>query len=199
MSAHDADRPVLQVVVGSTRPGRVALPVAQWVHERAAAHGGFTAELIDLAEVGLPLFDEPYHPRLRRYVHDHTKRWSATVERADAFVFVHPEYNHSMTAVLKNAIDYLHQEWAYKPVGLVGYGGVAAGARAMQALKPVCSVLKLVPLAETVPIPFVTQFITGEGDDRRFEPNTEVEAGAQKMLDELVRWVPTLRPLRNAQ
>ena len=112
-------RPVLQIIAASTRPGRRGIAVARWVQQLAEAHGGFDVELVDLAEVALSVFDEPNHPRLRRYEHQHTKDWSATVERADAYVFVTPEYNHSFPASVKNALDYLSLEWADKPAGLV--------------------------------------------------------------------------------
>lgn len=91
-------KPLLQIVVASTRPGRVGLPVAQWFQKVADKHAGFAVELVDLAAVDLPLMNEPNHPRLRQYVHEHTRRWSAQVDRADAFVFVMPEYNHGYTA-----------------------------------------------------------------------------------------------------
>ena len=126
------DRPVLQVIIGSVRPGRIGEPFARWFVPIAEKHGAFEVELIDLAEVGLPFMDEPHHPRLRKYQHEHTKRWSATISRADAFVFVTPEYNYGYSAALKNAIDYLHHEWADKAVGFLSYGGVAAGTRAVQ-------------------------------------------------------------------
>jgi NAD(P)H-dependent FMN reductase len=192
------NRPVLQVIAGSTRPGRVGLPVARWVVEHAGKHGGFATELIDLAEVALPILDEPNHPRLRRYTRDHTKRWSATIDRADAYVFVVPEYNHGVNAATKNAIDYLVHEWAHKPAGLVSYGGVAGGTRAVHALKPTLSVLKMMPLTEGVIIPSVATFLDGEGDDRRFTPSPEIEDGATAMLDALARTTPVLRLLRIA-
>jgi NAD(P)H-dependent FMN reductase len=125
----------LQIIIASTRPGRAGLPIGQWFHERALGHGGFDIDLVDLADLNLPFMDEPSHPRLRRYTHQHTRDWSARVEAADAFVFVTPEYNHGFNAPLKNAIDYLHDEWRHKPVGFVSYGGVAAGTRAVQMLK----------------------------------------------------------------
>jgi len=185
--------PRLQIVIASTRPGRVGQPVADWFTARAEAHGAFELEVVDLAELALPLLDEPHHPRLRRYVNPHTKAWSERVDAADAFVLVIPEYNHSFTAPLKNAIDYLHHEWVYKPVGFVSYGGIAAGTRALQALKPVVSILKMTPVAEAVNIPFVTQFIDEEGV---FRPNEILEQAADAMLDELVRVESALRELR---
>src|SRR3954470_1850308 len=155
--------PTLQIIVASTRPGRVGLPIGQWVRDRAVEHGAFDVELIDLAEVNLPFMDEPKHPRLGQYQHQHTKDWSAKIAAGDAFVFVTPEYNHSFNAPLKNAIDYLYAEWQQKPVGFVSYGGLAAGTRAVQALKPVVAVLKMTPVVESVPIPFVGQLIDRDG------------------------------------
>jgi NAD(P)H-dependent FMN reductase len=189
-------RPVLQIIAASTRPGRRGIAVARWVQQLARAHGGFDVELVDLAEVALPVFDEPNHPRLRQYVHQHTKDWSATVDRADAYVFVFPEYNHSFPASLKNALDYLSAEWADKPAGLVTYGGVSAGLRAAAALKPVLAALRVVPVVEAVSVPFFAQFLT---EDDEFVPNAELEAGGKAMLDELARLAPALRRLRTDQ
>ncbi|MFB6552765.1 NADPH-dependent FMN reductase [Streptomyces sp. NPDC056405] len=183
----------LEIVIASTRPGRVGLPIGKWMDEFARLHGGFEeVELVDLAEVNLPFMDEPNHPRLGRYVHGHTRAWSAKVTEADAFVFVMPEYNYGFNAELKNALDFLHQEWAHKPVGLVSYGGVSAGTRAAQMVKQVVSALRMTPVPEAVSIPFVQQFVV----DGRVEANEAMEAGAKAMLDELVRLTHVLRPLR---
>ncbi|GAA0284577.1 NAD(P)H-dependent oxidoreductase [Cryptosporangium japonicum] len=184
----------LQIIVASTRPGRVGLPVGQWVEAAAGKHGGFDeVDLTDLAELDLPLMDEPNHPRLARYTKDHTKEWAARVGAADAYVFVLAEYNHSYTAGVKNAVDYLHNEWQYKPAGLVSYGGVSAGLRAAQAFKPVLLSLKMVPIVEGVMIPFVGQSLD---DERVFTPNETVQASADAMLDELGRWSGALSSLR---
>jgi NAD(P)H-dependent FMN reductase len=188
-------RPVLQIISASTRPGRKGIAVARWVQQLAREHGGFDVELVDLAEVDLPVFDEPNHPRLQQYVHQHTKDWSATVARADAYVFVTPEYNHSYPAGLKNALDYLSAEWADKAAGLVSYAGVSAGLRAATAIKPVLAALRMLPVVEAVSVPFFAQFLT---EDEEFVPNTELEAGGKAMLDELLRVTGALRPLRQA-
>ncbi|WP_433782744.1 NADPH-dependent FMN reductase [Actinomycetospora sp. CA-101289] len=190
--AEAARRPLLQIIVASTRPNRVGEPIARWFAGYARAHEGFEVEIVDLAEVDLPMFAEPEHPRLGRYTLDTTKAWSTTVARADAFVIVHPEYNHSFTAPLKNALDHLNREWANKPVAVVGYGGVAAGARATEALLPVLLGLQMVPVAGTVPIPFAGQRVSGEGDERVFTPAPETEAGAKAALDGLAGWLGTL-------
>ncbi len=185
--------PKLLVIIASTRPGRVGLPVAQWFTAHAEAHGRFDVEVADLAEIDLPFMDEPNHPRLRRYTQEHTKRWSATVDAADAFVVVTPEYNYGFTAPLKNAIDYLHYEWSTKPLGIVSYGGVSAGTRAAQMIKQVVTTLSVMPLNAAVSIPFVQQFID---DEERVQPNETMEAAATTMLDELARWESALTPLR---
>jgi NAD(P)H-dependent FMN reductase len=185
--------PVLQIIIASTRPGRVGPSVAAWIQERAIAHGGFSVELIDLAEVNLPMMDEPNHPRLRQYVHQHTKDWSATIDRADAFIFVVPEYNYGFNAPIKNAIDYLHFEWQHKALGFASYGGVGAGTRAVQMLKQVVTALKMVPVFDAVNIPFVQQFLDS---DRRLVPNEIMESAVIAMLDELLRWTASLQALR---
>src|SRR4051812_15701392 len=95
-------RPTLLIIIASTRPGRVGLPVGEWIRDRALAHGAFNVEVADLAEINLPFMDEPHHPRLGNYVHQHTKDWSARVAAADAVIFVTPEYNYGFTAPLKN-------------------------------------------------------------------------------------------------
>jgi NAD(P)H-dependent FMN reductase len=139
--------------------------------------------------------DEPKHPRLREYTHQHTKDWSARVEAADAFVLVHPEYNYGFDAPLKNALDYLNQDGKNKPVGFVSYGGIAAGTRAAQMIKQVVTTLSMMPIFGAVSIPFVAQFI---GDEGQFTPNDVIETAADGMLDELVRVAEALRPLRRA-
>ncbi|MEU3513187.1 NAD(P)H-dependent oxidoreductase [Streptomyces longwoodensis] len=184
----------LEIIVASTRPGRLGPSVARWIESEAATHGGFDEiEVVDLAEVNLPFMNEPHHPRLGRYTHQHTRDWSAKVAEADAFVFVMPEYNYGYNAELKNAIDYLHIEWQYKPVGMVSYGGVSAGTRAVQMIKQVVTTLKMTPVTEAVSIPFVQQFLD---EDRRLLPNEVMTSSAKAMLDELVRFAQALHPLR---
>jgi NAD(P)H-dependent FMN reductase len=187
--------PTLQIIIASTRPGRVGPSVAAWIHERAVAHGGFDVELVDLAEVNLPMFDEPKHPRFGEYVHQHTKDWSALIARGDAYIFVMPEYNYGFNAALKNALDYLNKEWAGKVVGFASYGGVAAGTRAVQMLKPVLGALRLVALNDAVHIPFVAQFLDAE---RKLQPNEIMDNAATLMLDQLVAWSAALQPIRPA-
>ena len=174
--------------------GRASLT---WFAEQARQHGKFRAEIADLGVINLPMMDEPEHPRLRRYQHDHTKAWSSRIDRSHAFVFVTPEYNHGTPPSLLNALDYLVQEWAYKPVGFVSYGGVSAGLRGVQMTKPVVTALKMVPLFEAVAIPMFVKFI--DATTGVFAPEEIHATNAAKMLDELLRWSDALRVLRPPQ
>lgn len=186
--------PRLQTIIASTRPGRVGRPIGEWFHARAVAHGAFEAELLDLREIDLPFLDEPNHPRLHRYTHEHTQRWSETITRGDAFVWVTPEYNHGMPATLKNAVDFLFLEWSRKPLGIVSYGGVSAGLRSAQQLKQVAGSVGLVPVGSAVSIPFVQQVLSE--DRTRLEASETLERSADAMLDELVRVEAVVRALR---
>jgi len=185
--------PKLHIVICSTRPGRLGPAVAEWFHEYAREHAGFDCELVDLASFNLPVFDEPHHPRLRKYEHEHTRRWSASVEAADAFVFVTPEYNFGPPPALLNALNYLYLEWNYKPAAFVSYGGISGGMRAVQAEKATLNTLRMVPILESVTIPNFAQQI---GADKRFTPNQLQIDSAKALLDELLRWTNALLPLR---
>lgn len=189
-------KPLLQIIIGSTRPGRAGTPVAEWFAARARVDGRFELEVLDLAEVGLPLLDEPNHPRLRAYQHEHTKAWSATIDRADAFVFVIPEYNYSLNAATKNAIDYLFHEWAHKPLGIVSYGGISGGLRAAQVLKQIGSAVKMVPTPDTVIIPMVAQLRDEHG---RFQAPQIIDDSATALLGELITLTAALQPVRQGQ
>jgi NAD(P)H-dependent FMN reductase len=151
--------PNLLILIASVRSARVGGAVGEWVARRATEHGGFTLDVVDLAELRLPLMEEPEHPKLRRYAADHTKAWSERVDAADGFVLVMPEYNHSFTAPLKNALDYLVEEWRGKPVGTVSYGGLAGGSRAVVALEPVLANLELQSVRPGVEIAWVAEHL----------------------------------------
>jgi NAD(P)H-dependent FMN reductase len=182
----------LAVVVVSTREGRVGDVVGRWFQQYAQEHGEFEVELLDLKEVNLPLLDEPKHPLMHDYQFEHTKRWSALIEPADAIVFVTPEYDYFVPGALVNAIDYLSQEWRYKPAGFVGYGGISGGLRAIQAAKPLLTSVKMMPLPESVSIHFVQNNIT----DGVFTPERKHMDMARLMLDELAKWAAALQPMR---
>ncbi|MFT8246159.1 NADPH-dependent FMN reductase [Roseomonas sp. BN140053] len=185
----------LHTVICSTRPGRVGEPIANWFHAAAQAHNRFDARLVDLAALNLPIYDEPRHPRLAQYEHEHTRRWSASVAAADAFVFVTPEYNYGPPPALLNALNYVYNEWNYKPAGFVSYGGMSGGIRAVLAGKMTLNTLKMVPILEGVAIPMVAQHVA----NGIFTPNEIMQSSAKVMLDELFRWTAALKPLRSEQ
>ena len=184
----------LQVIVASIREGRRGPYVSEWFLERAREHGGFEVEKVDLAEIDLPLMDEPNHPRLQQYEREYTRQWSELVSRGDAYVIVTPEYDYSAPPPLINALTYLFKEWAYKPVGFVSYGGVSAGLRSVEVTKQTVTALKMMPIPEAVSIPFFQKHIDEEGGS--FDPGELQEKAAVVMLDELLRWAEALRPLR---
>ena len=183
----------LHVIIASTRPGRIGLPVGSWFGERAKAHGKFEVQIVDLKEVDLPLHDEPKHPRLQQYEHEHTKRWSAIVSAADAFVFVTPEYNYSPAPSLLNAFDYLFKEWNYKPASFVSYGGLSGGLRAVQTAKLAVTALDMMPITDAVALPFAAKQIA----DGIFQASEANEKAANAALDGLHRWAQALKAMRS--
>lgn len=184
----------LNIIIASTRPGRVGPAVARWFHDVATAEGSFEVRLVDLADFDLPVYDEPHHPRLGKYEQGHTRRWSESVASADAYVLVTPEYNHGPTPALVNALNYVYTEWNYKPAAFVSYGGVSGGIRAVQLVKPILLTLKLVPILEQVMVPMVAQHV----QDGVFQPKEPHLESARVLLPELKRWAEALKPLRRA-
>lgn len=182
----------LKIITASTRPGRRGILVSRWVIDMVSANPDFQVEHLDLAEINLPFMDEPHHPRFRNYTKQHTKDWSRTISEADAFIFVTPEYNYGFTAPLKNAIDFLSGEWAYKVAGIVSYGGLAGGTRAVQMLKLVLTTLKITAVTESLPIPFFETHIK-EGV---FVPSDLLNNGLNAMILEMIRVDKGLRLIR---
>ncbi len=183
----------LKVIIGSTRPSRKGPIVADWFLKIAKQHSDFEVELLDLKEINLPFLDELEHPRAQKYANAHTKKWSTTIDSADAFVIVTPEYNFGYPAPLKNALDYLSVEWADKPMSFVSYGGVSAGTRAVQELKSLVTTLGMMPLPQAVNIPFFTKFIN---KNNVFEANEPLNKSANVMLNKLQAWAKALKGMR---
>jgi NAD(P)H-dependent FMN reductase len=179
------------IIVGSTRPGRKADTVARWVHAIAARRGDAAFELVDIADYGLPLLDEALPPAMGQYAQPHTKAWAARIASFDAFVFVTPEYNHSMSGALKNAIDYLFREWNDKAAGFVGYGSVG-GARAVEQLRLVMGELKVADVRAQVALSLFTDF----ENFTTFRPIAAQEAAVGAMLDDLIPWARALQAMR---
>src|SRR5262245_16191069 len=145
------------IIVGSTRPGRKADAVAKWVHGIAVARQDAEYEVVDVADYNLPLLDEPIPPSRGQYSKPHTHTWAAKIGSFDAFVFVTPEYNHSTSAALKNAIDFLYKEWNNKAAGFVAYGS-AGGVRAVEHLRLVMAELMIADVRAQVMLSLFTDF-----------------------------------------
>jgi NAD(P)H-dependent FMN reductase len=180
----------LGIVVGSTRPGRHAAAVAAWATQVAAGHlQGVAVELrvLDLAEFGLPLLDEPVPAAFGHYARPHTRRWAEAVAACDGFLFVTPEYNHSLPAALKNALDFLYAEWNDKAAGVIGYG-VAGGVRAIEHLRQVLGELRVADVRSAV-----TLSLSADFTDDAFTPREHQAGQVRRMADEVVAWSRALR------
>jgi NAD(P)H-dependent FMN reductase len=183
----------LKIITSTVRPGRKGPVIAKWIADLAKQNGNFNVEVIDLGEMNLPLMNEPNHPILKKYQYEYTKQWSAKIDEANAFVFVTAEYDHSYPSPLKNALEYLVQEWGYKPAGIVSYGGVSAGTRAAHMLAADLATMRIVPLTESVNFPFFQQNIN---DQNEFEANEISHKAADNMLKQLVRWAKGLKAIK---
>lgn len=180
--------PRIQVILGSTREGRAGEQVARWVTELAARRGDLEVELVDLRDFPLPFFESAVSPKRALSDDPRVQAWAAKIAEADGYIFVTPEYNYGYPAVLKNALDYLYYQWNDKPVGFVGYGGVAGGIRAVQQLRQVVVELGLIQVRTQVLIPRV---FAAFGDDGQ-PVDTMHATTAAALLDEMVDWARTL-------
>lgn len=183
----------LAIITGSTRPGRKGPAVAQWVAAIARGQSGLAVTELDLAEMELPLLDEPKHPAMKDYQHEHTKRWSKVIEAADAFVFVTPEYDFFAPATLVNAVQCLSQEWKYKAAGVVSYGGISGGLRAAQVLRGLLNNVGVMAVPQSVPLPMFANHIDDKGV---FTGNEKMDEGLTLMLSETAKWATALKAIR---
>lgn len=183
----------IAIIIGSTRPGRKADAVARWVHDLAATRADAHVQIIDLADHQLPHLDEPVPPALGQYRHAHTRAWAETIAAFDGYVFITPEYNHSTSGVLKNAIDYLSAEWANKAAGFVSYGG-DGGVRAVEHLRLMMGELQVADVRAQVSLSLATDF----ENMTEFRPAEHRQSALTAMLDQLVAWTQALEPLRAA-
>ena len=173
-------KPVLLVIIASTRPGRLGLPIANWAISEIEKHGDFEVDVADLALMNLPMLDEPHHPIHRNYTKPHTIAWSKRVDAADAILIVTPEYNYGMPGSLKNALDFLIHEWNYKPVAFISYGGMSGGMRSVMMAKQVVTTLKMVPLPEAVNIHMVPKLHPRRPVRPRGSPRDRPQEGARR-------------------
>lgn len=193
----------IAIIVGSTRPSRRTVVAAGWVAEVAARHAaglerGVRFEVVDLAEQHLPLLDEEMPALFGEYAQDHTLRWARTVAGFDGFVFVTPEYNRSMPAALKNAIDYLHTEWNHKAAGFVSHG-IHGGTHAVAHLRQTLAEVKVAGVGTHVALSAFHDFaLESPTDPGVVTPGEHQEPTLTEMLDEVIAWSEALRQVRDS-
>jgi NAD(P)H-dependent FMN reductase len=183
----------IAIILGSTRPGRNGEAVAKWVLDIAKQRSDAEYELVDLLDYNLPHLDEAVPPSMGQYSQPHTKKWAEKIGSFDGFVFVTPEYNHSTSGALKNAIDFLSAEWNNKAAGFVSYGAVG-GARAVEHLRLVMGELQVADVRNQVALSLFTDF----ANFSEFTPAAHQADQVNVMLDQVVAWSTALAPLRSA-
>jgi NAD(P)H-dependent FMN reductase len=181
----------IAVILGSTRPGRNGKAVADWVTDKAAGRPAANYELVDLADYPLPHMDEAVPPSVGQYAGEHTKQWAEKIGAYDGFIFVTPEYNHSTSGVLKNAIDYLYAEWNNKAAAFVSYGSLG-GARAIEHLRAICSELQIAHVRQQLSFSLFTDF----ENFSTFAPGPQHAEAAVALFDQLESWTRALKALR---
>ena len=179
------------IILGSTRPNRNGEQVAMWAYDNASRRGDAEFELVDLRDYPLPHLDEPLPPSMGQYQNEHTKAWADKIASFDGFVIVTPEYNHSTSGVLKNAIDYLYAEWNNKAVGFISYGAVG-GARAAEHLRLVAGELQMADVRQQVALSLFTEF----ENFSVFKPSDNNVGALDTLLDQVITWSNALAPLR---
>ncbi|HZX40550.1 MAG TPA: NAD(P)H-dependent oxidoreductase [Myxococcaceae bacterium] len=181
----------IAIIIGSTRPGRKADAVARYVLDIARKRGDAEYELVDIAEYNLPHLDEPMPPSMGQYNKAHTKAWAAKIDSFDGFVFVTPEYNHSTSGALKNAIDFLYAEWNNKAAGFVSYGS-AGGARAVEHLRLVMAELMVATVRAQAMFSLHSDFEAYT----LFKPHPHHEKAVNATLEQVVSWAEALKTVR---
>lgn len=179
------------IIIGSTRPHRNGEAVAKWFYELALSRKDSTFELVDLKDFNLPLLDEPAPASMGNYTHEHTKKWAEKINSFDAYIFVTPEYNHSTSGALKNAIDYLAKEWNNKAAGFVGYGSMM-GSRAVEHLRLIMAEMQVATVRAQVGLSLFTDF----ENYSIFRPGPHHAANVTTMLDQVVLWGEALKTVR---
>ena len=179
------------IITGSTRPGRKSDAVARWVLEQAQRRGDAQYEIVDIDSFSLPMLDEPVPPSLRQYSKAHTKRWSEAIDGYDAFVFVTPEYNHSTSGALKNAIDFIFHEWGNKAAAFVSYGS-AGGVRAVEHLRGIMGEIQVADVRSAVALSLFDDF----ENFATFKPRDAHLPALDTMLDQLLGWASALKLYR---
>jgi NAD(P)H-dependent FMN reductase len=181
----------IAIVVGSTRPNRASPQVAAWVLDLAKKRGDATYEIVDIADFDLPVLDEPIPPSMGKYAHGHTKRWSETIASYDGYIFITPEYNHSISGALKNAIDFIYHEWTNKAAGFVSYGSTG-GVRAVEHMRGVMAEIQVADVRAHVSMSLYTDF----ENFSVFKPAPQHEQQLSVLIDQLLAWSRAMKSVR---
>jgi NAD(P)H-dependent FMN reductase len=189
----------LKIILGSTRPNRFSEQAGRWILEEAGKIDGISAEVLDLRDYAMPFFNEPVSPSYKQepYKNEAVARFTAKIEEGDAFIIVTPEYNRGTSGVLKNALDWVYQEWNNKPVGFVAYGSVG-GARAVEQLRTVAVELQMVPVRNAVHINAHWMLLDDIGA-LKADALDSYQKAAEGLLTQLIWWARALRVAREAQ
>ena len=179
-------KPKIAIIISTTRATRFGEKAAKWIHAIAAARADMSVELIDLREYPMPFFDELASNAWVPSKNEVAQRWQKKVAEFDGYIFVTAEYNRSMPAVLKNALDYAFPEWNHKAAAYVGYGSVGA-ARSIEHLRLTCVELQMVPTRHGVHIQGA-DFMAVYQQGKDIKELTYLEPNAKNMLDELYWW-----------
>lgn len=183
----------IKIIAGSVRPMRFNIQPATWIYNIAKERKDIEVELLDLQEINLPFLDEPIPPSQNKYSKEHSKKWSKIIAETDGFILVTPEYNHSYSPALKNAIDYLYYEWNYKPVSFISYGSMAGGARAVEHLRGVAGEIKMYDIREQILIPNYWENMDENG---KYKFNEHHVNSANAILNALTFWSGVFKEAR---
>ncbi len=187
----------IKVISGSTREGRFSDKAASWIAEEIKKQEGIAVEVLDLREYEMPFFNEPVSPSYKQepYKNEAVARFTKKIEDGDAFVIVTPEYNHGTTGVLKNALDWVYQEWNNKPVAFVSYGS-DGGARAIEQLRQIAVELQMAPIRNSVNIPGEQYFPVLFGKMSASDLFHAQSEKSEAMITQLLWWASVLKNAR---
>jgi len=188
----------VKIILGSTRPNRFSEQAGKWILEEAGKIAGISAEVLDLRDYAMPFFNEPVSPSYKQepYKNEAVARFTSKIAEGDAFIIVTPEYNRGTSGVLKNAMDWVYQEWNNKPMGFVAYGSVG-GARAVEQLRTVAVELQMAPVRNAVHIPAHWVLLDEKGVLKTGALDS-YQMAAEGLLTQLVWWANALKAAREA-
>ncbi|MGA7676169.1 MAG: NAD(P)H-dependent oxidoreductase [Rhizomicrobium sp.] len=189
-------KPKIAIIISTTRAARFGEKPAKWIYDIAKQRDDMSVELVDLRDYPMPFFDEVASNAWAPSKNEIALRWQKKVAEFDGYIFVTAEYNHGISAVLKNALDYAYPEWNKKTAAYVGYGSVG-GARAVEQLRLICIELQMAPLRTGVHIQGA-DFMAVWQQGKDINELVYLQANAKDMLDQLVWWTTALKTAREA-